>query len=472
MRKIIILALIASLPYHGFSQDTLKNTGNLQLHPGASVSSFGVFFSETGSHLINNGNLYLRNNLVNEEASMSAGTGGLILCGTVLQLLEGTQPFNTYQLTTNNAAGIQLNNNLSIAGSHTFTSGMISTSATPNFIIYESGATYTGDNDARHVNGWVRKNGADDFNFPVGDGLFERKIAVSSLSVSGSFTCHYYKPTFNIYNLMSPLVQVKENEYWQLNKISGGTARITLNWDHNKVPMNHVLISDILAGYYSGSNWTSIGGTASGNVLTTGQVTSSPVANFGYHTLGYTNFPLPVTLTAFTGRRERSTSFLNWSAENESGILFYSVERSFDGVNFEYVGKVLAINNGQFTKYTYQDPVNINGRVFYRLRIINRDSKVSYSGVVILSETAFGENLKVVNPVNGQIMLQSDTYAARSDYKYRILTLAGQVIQAGAFSINASGAAYIPLKAGYAKGLYHLELTQSGKTSIKKLIFE
>ncbi|MBK8495520.1 MAG: hypothetical protein IPL50_11185 [Chitinophagaceae bacterium] len=66
---------------------------------------------------------------------MQAGTGTLYLNGTAAQIVSGSQVFKTYGLITNNAAGIILNNNLSAAGVHTFTAGLITTSATPNYMI-------------------------------------------------------------------------------------------------------------------------------------------------------------------------------------------------------------------------------------------------------------------------------------------------------------------------------------------------
>ena len=471
MRKLLIPVIFAAFYINGAAQDSIRNSGNLQLHAGASISGFGVFYNASGSQLINGGNLYLHNNLVNDEVSMSAGTGTLILNGSALQLISGTQPFLTFNLTTSNGSGIQLNTDLSVAGVHTFTAGLITSSVTPNYLVYESGATYTGDNDARHVNGWVRKNGTDDFSFPVGDGIYERKIAISSLSATSGFTCHYYKPTFNIFNLMSPLVQVKENEYWQLNKISGGTARITLNWDHSKVPMNHVLVSDILAGFYTASKWTSIGGTASGNVLTTGQVTSSPVSSFGAHTFGYTNFPLPVTLTSFSGKRNQAVSYLNWVTENESQIVSYSVERSFDAANYSQVGLVSAFNSGGNSYYRFMDTVIFTGQVFYRLKITDRDGKIKYSGVVVMSESGLDEQIKVVNPVYSQVALQKSNFE-QDKYRYRITTLTGQVMQEGTVTFNGPGGAIIPLLRSYAKGIYHLELRAGKNLVVKKLFFE
>lgn len=56
--------------------------------------------------------------------------GLLYLNGTSAQAVGGTQTFETYNLNTDNTAGITLNNNLSVNGVHTFANGLIATSAT------------------------------------------------------------------------------------------------------------------------------------------------------------------------------------------------------------------------------------------------------------------------------------------------------------------------------------------------------
>jgi hypothetical protein len=471
MRKLLFICLFVIATMALKAQDTIRNTGNFQVHNGGTVNSIGCFVNAAGSQLMNAGNLFLKKNLINDEVSMNAGTGTLYLDGNSQQVISGSQQFKTYHLNSGNSVGILLNNDLSVSGIHTFSAGLITTSATPNYLVYEDGAVYAGDNDARHVSGWVQKNGDDDFSFPVGDGIYERKAALSSLSVSSGFTCHYYKPTFNVFNLMSPLVQVKENEYWQINKLSGGTARITLNWDHSRVPMNHVLISEILVGYYTAAKWTSLGGTASGNVLTTGQVTSSPVSNFGSHTIGYTNFPLPLTLISFNGERKNAVSTLKWNTENEAAVAYFMVERSFDGINFVTVGQVVARNSGNHEQYVFSDPVAFNGQAYYRLRITDKDNKAGYSGIVVLSEFNAAEMLTIINPVQSQVLLQNRS--GKSDiFRYRILSMSGQLYQSGIISLAGYGGAVIPLNQEYAKGLYQLELKGEKDIITKKLLIE
>lgn len=111
---------------------------------------------------------------------------------------------------------------------------MVTTSTTPNCMIYEAGSSYTGSSDSRHVNGWVKKIGSTSFVFPVGNATYERSIALINLTASGEFNVkHTVIVTHNRYSLYNPLVYVDSGEHWTINKISGAAAQIAMNWDNS-----------------------------------------------------------------------------------------------------------------------------------------------------------------------------------------------------------------------------------------------
>jgi len=281
-RKIVLFLLFFVTGYFTYAQTDLKNSDILFISSSTDTLFINGDFTNTSSGtLVNNGSFYVKGNISNDQSTMAAGTGTLYLDGSAAQSVNGSQTFKTYNLVTDNSAGITLNNNLSVSAVHTFTNGLIHSSLTPNYLVYEAGSSYTGDNDSRHVNGWVKKYGTTNFVFPVGNATYERVVAISNLPASSEFNCKYNTPTTNIINLFSPLAMVKPNEYWQLDKISGGTAQVTLNWEHSKVAMDNVLLIDILSSQYSAGYWRSTGGTASGNVTTTGTMTLVALYNRG-----------------------------------------------------------------------------------------------------------------------------------------------------------------------------------------------
>jgi hypothetical protein len=472
MKKMILQALAFLLTTDLVAQEAITNSGNLQFHTGASITGFGDFSNTSTASLVNNGSLYLKRNITNDQSSMSAGTGTVYLDGSIAQTIGGGQAFKAYNLFTSNAAGIVLNNNLSISGLHTFTSGLISSSITPNYLVYETGSSYTGDNDSRHVTGWVKKIGNTAFTFPVGDATYERTIAVTSLSASSEFNAHYYRTTPNIYNLWSPIVQVRAGEYWQLDKISGGTAQATLNWNHPKIPMDNIIMADILSAHYSSGNWTSTGGSASGNVTTTGTISSSAISVFGQMTLGYKTFPVPLRLISFTAERHNSISFLNWVTDNEENVDHFDVQRSYDAVNYSTIGKVTARNTGSRQVYSFEDHAALNGVAYYRIKSIDRDASFSYSRIAVVAENDNSStDLYALNPARNAITVFNRT-GHEEQFGYRLYTTTGQLLLKGNMNIGSNSGTALPLPPGVAAGLYLLEMENTKTLFRQKILVE
>ncbi|MBK8495515.1 MAG: hypothetical protein IPL50_11160 [Chitinophagaceae bacterium] len=146
----------------------LTNKGILQINTDASIIVFTHFNNTATGQLENNGNFYIKGNIANDQPAMNAGAGTLFVNGSTTQTFTGSNTFKTFNFVSNNPTGILLNNDLSVGGTHNFISGLITTSATPNYMIYEAGSSYTGSSDSRHVVGWVKKTGSTDFAFPRG----------------------------------------------------------------------------------------------------------------------------------------------------------------------------------------------------------------------------------------------------------------------------------------------------------------
>lgn len=455
------------------AQDAVRNTGNMQIHTGGAMTGFGNFSNTSTGVLLNNGSLYVKGTLTNDQASMAAGTGTLFLNGTSAQSVAGSAFFRTYNLNTDNGAGITLNNDLRIAGAHTFTNGLIATSVTPNYLVYEAGSSHAGSNDSRHVTGWVKKIGSENFVFPVGDNTYGRSAAISNLSASSEINCHYYTPTQNIFSLQSPIVHVKANEYWQINRISGGTAQITLNWDHSKVTMDNELISDITVAYNTGGNWTDAVGSASGNVTTTGTVVSNSVNTFGAFTIGYKAYPVPVKLLSFTGERISGVTLLHWITENEQNTDRFEVQRSYIATSaFVTIGSAGGRNSGSRELYDFSDPSAFQGIAYYRLKTIDKDGGFSYSRIIAVMESDINnQRFIVLNPVRTAITVFNKTMQ-EGPFDYALYTAAGQLILKGTVNMGSNGSAVLPLPPQTAGGVYILDISNRNVKFKQKILVQ
>ena len=135
--NLLMLACLLLLSNLVRAQADLYNTGTLYVSGSADILFINGGLTNTNTAAFtNNGSLYVLQNITNGQASMAIGSGTLYLNGTSVQVVGGTQPFRTFNLVTNNEAGIRLNSNLSVSGAHTFTSGIISTSIRKTPIFY------------------------------------------------------------------------------------------------------------------------------------------------------------------------------------------------------------------------------------------------------------------------------------------------------------------------------------------------
>lgn len=472
MYKIIFTVIILTGWANANAQQGITSSGNLQVHSGGNISSGLNFTNSSAAALVNNGNMYLKGNVTNDQASMSSGSGTLYLNGTSAQAIAGSAVLKTSNLVTDNSAGITLNNDLSVGGAHTYTAGLVHSSATPNYLIYEAGSSHSGSADSRHTTGWVKKIGNTDFTFPVGDNTYLRTVALSNISLSSEFNCHYYTPTLNINNLQPPLVKVKGNEYWQIDKVSGGSAQVTLNWDHSKVAMDNITLADIVVGHYTGGNWTDAGGTASGDVTTTGSVTSNSIASFSPFTLAYKSYPIPLKLLSFTGWRRTGTTYLHWITENEQDVDRYAVQRSFDGISFSVIGNVTARNTGIKELYSLEDPAVFTGTAYYRLSSIDLDGTFSYSKVIVVSEnSSVSSAFVVINPVRSAITIFNKT-SQGGMFDYRLLNLSGQLVVKGNINLSSNAAGIIRLPLYITTGIYSLELVNERTRFLQQILVE
>ena len=439
------------------AQTAVTNTGILKISTGSTFYAGGNFTNNSSSSLTNNGNLYVKGNVSNGQASMSIGSGDLHLNGTSAQTVSGTQKFNTFDLETNNSSGITLNNDLSVSGTHTFTAGLVSTSATPNYLIYEAGSSYTGANDSKHVNGWVKKTGGTNFTFPVGNNSYLRAISLN-ISSSSEFNVRYYIVNPTTSPVSVPLVVVDPNEYWMLNQVSGGSSTVAMNWDNPKVAFPNWQIADIKTSSYDGSKWVSEGGTATGNSTTQGNITSASATFNRAFTLGSVHFPLPLTLVSFTARYTGTSTTLSWTTVDEENVDHFIVERSDDGTNFYAITELPARNTGNKETYSTSDYKPISRAAYYRLRMVDIDAKEKMSRIVVVTVGNKNMDLTLLaNPVHDKLSLFASS-SVNGNFHYSITSMNGQLMQQDELNIARGIKFELPLRSDLSPGVYNLEI--------------
>ena len=169
---------------------------------------------------------------------------------------------------------------------------------------------------------------------------------------------------------------------------------------------------------------------------------------------------LPVTLSSFTATLLNGTSLLQWQTTNEINTQKFIIERSQDGVNFSSLDSIKAKNTNGKNDYTYTDASIKNTFTYYRLKIVDRDGKFTYSSVTIikLKETiSLGLS---PNPV-GNIATLNFVSLLAGKCLVQITDLNGRIIsQRNTIAVVGSNKMEIN-SYGFAKGNYILTITNA-----------
>lgn len=97
------------------------------------------------------------------------------------------------------------------------------------------------------------------------------------------------------------------------------------------------------------------------------------------------NSALPLNLLSFNGVLNNNTVYLNWQTEDETDFSHFTIERSSEGIHFTAIGNVSSTGISTRNSYRFDD-YNIHGlssdKIFYRLKMTDKDGKYKYSRVI------------------------------------------------------------------------------------------
>ncbi|HXC05870.1 MAG TPA: T9SS type A sorting domain-containing protein, partial [Bacteroidia bacterium] len=158
-------------------------------------------------------------------------------------------------------------------------------------------------------------------------------------------------------------------------------------WDN----VNYAWGTNLAAGAVYG------GGTA-GVTAGVGTVAIAGISTFSPWTLVIKTNPLPIELLSFQAKiNSYNTVNVNWETATETNNAYFTVERSADAKNFEFLDKIPgAGNSSSVLNYGIVDKNPLKGVSYYRLQQTDFDGKTSYSNI---SEVNFdGEFTFLVYP--------------------------------------------------------------------------
>lgn len=123
-----------------------------------------------------------------------------------------------------------------------------------------------------------------------------------------------------------------------------------------------------------------------------------PVTGFSGFFVKTQSEPLPLRLVSFSGKRETNFNHLSWQTVQEQNVSHFEIERSIDAKRFT-VTHSLPARNGTSQQYGYSDAYNYDGKVYYRLKMVDKDNTFAYSRIVALDGHAGARLIIFPNPV-------------------------------------------------------------------------
>jgi hypothetical protein len=180
---------------------------------------------------------------------------------------------------------------------------------------------------------------------------------------------------------------------------------------------------------------------------------------------------LPVQLQHFTGRKQNGKVQLEWIVSENEQVQQLEIE---SGVSSQKLHTTTAVNKTAQTgiaRYQYQEYFELTGSRFYRLKITDKQNKVSYSGIIQLGETVKnnGQLTLKENPVTNQLAIQYRSSAGKKTIS--VYNIAGvKAITRTITCAEGNNDLNISLDGQLTSGTYILEIADQASRSTIKFI--
>jgi hypothetical protein len=183
---------------------------------------------------------------------------------------------------------------------------------------------------------------------------------------------------------------------------------------------------------------------------------------------------LPITLSYFTTKLNNNIVTLNWQTSQEINASHFEVEYSVDGKDFEKVTTVAASgNSGIAQKYTTYHNVALKAKHYYRLKMIDKDGKYTYSQVVVIN----ANNTQALSVILQGTQVQNQLQFTVTSNKATTINIAvtnsiGQtILLPNKKSISAGSNSFSYIINNLSSGVYFLEMVDdSGAKQVVKFL--
>ncbi|MBN8696726.1 MAG: T9SS type A sorting domain-containing protein, partial [Bacteroidetes bacterium] len=190
--------------------------------------------------------------------------------------------------------------------------------------------------------------------------------------------------------------------------------------------------------------------------------------------LSCTPIVLPIELIYFSGRPYGKSNIIEWSTATEINNDYFTVEKSFNGIDFDLLTTVKGAGMSSETKnYVVTDQHPFSHITYYRLKQTDYNGKYSYSEIIAIENNYEGFAVSNIhpNPTNNDIYFDFFTPTSGA-INIKVLDYTGRIILEENASVE-QGKTNLTAKMGeLSNGIYSLKVTfdQTGYSSVKMII--
>ena len=184
---------------------------------------------------------------------------------------------------------------------------------------------------------------------------------------------------------------------------------------------------------------------------------------------------LPIALQSFTATAiTKPYTRIDFSTENELNAAFIEIERSYDGNMFVEAGFLTAKGNASLNQYSYTDKIDAGAtKVYYRLKMINKDGSYKYSEVVsVLLGSAKPLTVEVFpNPVASST-LNMNLYLLKDEaLTIRVFDMTGKLVsEQKTQATQGYSSLSLPVFKGLAAGIYKVSVCSNSDVVNKMVV--
>lgn len=187
-----------------------------------------------------------------------------------------------------------------------------------------------------------------------------------------------------------------------------------------------------------------------------------------YNEGGYVTI-LPLKITDLKATNNNGKILINWSTVAEVNTNNFIIQRSADGNNFTDIGSVNAVGTGA-NDYQYTDLLPFFATNYYRLKIIDKDGKVVYTPILMLTLNISSTISISPNPTKGLITLQLKSRYQSEQISINIYDLSGKNVFQQIVKTQMGNTSLTLDVSNIQNGIYYLNINSKSRNETLKLI--